>query len=205
VPIVCLACELRRWAKGHRWSMMICRFPSPALPDLRPALRLAWPAWSLNGLQERGAAGAAARGRRAAPHPSPAWAELGRPAVFAALIRPLPRGLRMYRLVTPGTILWRPRLVTRKWTYTHRTDRSPTSAEFTALIERLATENNGWGTSGFRANCSSSVTRLAHRLSAASSDSADPARAKAAHGRSPCRAEQGDLYAFLPRRHRSLT
>src|SRR3954470_22676223 len=100
--------------------MMIWRFPSPALPDLRPALRLACPARSLTGLQERGAAGAAARDRRAAPHPSPARAELGRPAVF------------------------------------------------TALIERLATENNGWGTSGSRANCSSSVTRLAHRPSAAS-------------------------------------
>jgi hypothetical protein len=80
---------------------MICRFPSPALPDLRPALRPAWRARSLNGLQERGAAGAAARGRRAAPHRSPARAELGRPAVFAALIRPLPRSLRMHRPVTP--------------------------------------------------------------------------------------------------------
>ena len=104
--------------------------------------------------------------RRTHPRPGLNWAS---PAVFTALIRPLPRSLRMYQLVTPGTILrWHRRLVTRKRTYTHRTDRLPVSAELTALIERLATENNGWGTSGSRANCSSSVTRLAHRPSAAS-------------------------------------
>src|ERR1017187_6085957 len=44
--------------------MMIDRVPAPALPHLRPALRLA---------------GAAARGRRAAPRQSPAPAGLGRP------------------------------------------------------------------------------------------------------------------------------
>jgi len=35
-------------------------------------------------------------------------------------------------------------LVTRKWTYTNRTGRPPVSAEIAALIERLATENNGY-------------------------------------------------------------
>ena len=42
----------------------------------------------------------------------------------------------------PGTVLrWHRRLVTRKWTYPHRMGRPLVSAEITALIERLATEN----------------------------------------------------------------
>ena len=40
--------------------------------------------------------------RRANPRPRLDWADL---AVFAALIRLLPKGLRSHRLVTPGTIL----------------------------------------------------------------------------------------------------
>ncbi len=80
--------------------------------------------------------------RRQNPKPRLGWA--GR-AVLAALIRLLPAQLRMHRLVTPGTVLrWHRRLVTRKWTYPHRTGRPPVSAEIAALIERLATENNGY-------------------------------------------------------------
>ena len=58
---------------------MIIRVPAPALSHLRPALRLAGPARPVIGLQGRRAARAAARGRRAAPHPSAAPAGLGRP------------------------------------------------------------------------------------------------------------------------------
>jgi putative transposase len=80
--------------------------------------------------------------RRANPRPRLEWADR---AVLAALIRLLPAQLRMHRLVTPGTVLrWHHRLVARKWTYPHRTGRPPVSAEITALIERLATENNGY-------------------------------------------------------------
>src|SRR6266480_1324718 len=59
--------------------MMNGRVSSPVLPDLRPTLRLAGPARSLGGLQERRAARAAARDRRPAPQPSPTPAGLGRP------------------------------------------------------------------------------------------------------------------------------
>src|SRR6266487_4909115 len=65
--------------QGQLWSMMISRVPPPALPDLRPAMQLACPARPLGRIQECRAAGAAARGRCAAPNPSPAAAGLGRP------------------------------------------------------------------------------------------------------------------------------
>jgi hypothetical protein len=81
--------------------------------------------------------------RRTQPRPRLDWANR---AVLSALTRLLPRQLRMHRLVTPGTVLrWHRRLVTRKWTYPLPTGRPPVTAEITALIESLATENHGWG------------------------------------------------------------
>jgi putative transposase len=78
--------------------------------------------------------------RRTNPRPRLDWADR------AVLIRHLPGRLRAHRLVTPGTVLrWHRRLVRNKWTYPNRTGRPPVSAEITALIERLATENHGWG------------------------------------------------------------
>jgi hypothetical protein len=81
--------------------------------------------------------------RRANPRPRLDWADR---AVPTALIRLLPARLRSHRLVTPRTVLrWHRRLIARKGTYPHRKGRPPASAEVAALIERLATENNGWG------------------------------------------------------------
>src|SRR5690348_14564024 len=81
--------------------------------------------------------------RRTHPRPRLDWADR---AVFAALIRLLTPRMRMHRLVTPGTVLrWHRRLVPRKWTYPHRAERPPVSADIAVLIGRLATENHDWG------------------------------------------------------------
>jgi len=90
------------------------------------------------------------------PGPGPGWADR---AVLAALIRFLPGA---HRLVTPGTVLRWHRRLARKRACPHRTGRPPASAEITALIERLATENTGWGYKRIQGE----LLKPGHRISA---------------------------------------
>ncbi|MFC0430261.1 integrase core domain-containing protein [Kutzneria buriramensis] len=97
------------------------------------------------------------RGNR---RPGVDWADR---AVIAALVRLLPMGLRLHRLVTPGTILrWHRRLVAAKWTYPHRHGRPPVDDAITGLVERMATDNRSWGYKRIQGE----LLKLGHRVAA---------------------------------------
>jgi putative transposase len=98
--------------------------------------------------------------RRTNPKPRMDWADR---AVFAALVRRLPRALRGRRLVAPGTILrWHRQLVRKRWTYSNRSGRPPIDDIVAALVLRMATENPN---RGYR-RVQGELLKLGHRVGA---------------------------------------
>jgi hypothetical protein len=146
-------------------GVRVSRVRPPALPDLRPALRLAGPARPLlsfprtrNWLVRRHDVAAP---RRTRPRPRLDWTDR---AVMAALIRLLPGKLRVNRLITPGTVRpWHRRLVTIRWTHPHgRTTASQFRARRAERAARHRKPALGGDTSGSKVSYSNSVTGSAH-------------------------------------------
>jgi putative transposase len=80
--------------------------------------------------------------RQPGSRPKPSWADR---ALIAALLGVIPRAGRasLRMTVTPDTVLrWHRDIVRRRWAAIHR--------NVSGLVLRLASENPGWGTAGFK-------------------------------------------------------
>ena len=98
--------------------------------------------------------------RRTNPRPRMSWTDR---AVLAALTRIMPKPLRAWRIVTPGTLLrWHQRLAAAKWRQPRPPGRPPVPDELVALIVRLARENTRWGVVRIQGE----LRRLGHRVAA---------------------------------------
>ena len=80
--------------------------------------------------------------RRVNPRPRLDWADR---AVFAALVRRLPRAASASAGHAGHDAALAPPPDRQKWTYPHRIGRPPVEAAVVSLIERMARENRSWG------------------------------------------------------------
>src|ERR1700757_4907655 len=95
--------------------------------------------------------------RRANPRPRMSWTDR---AVLAALAGIMPKGLRAWRIVTPGTLLRWPRgRAAQKGRQPGAPARPPIPEELVAMIVRLARENARWGVVRIQGE----LHRLGHR------------------------------------------
>jgi putative transposase len=119
--------------------------------------------------------------RRQVARPGPDWADR---AVLPALSRLLLGSLRLYRIVTPGSLLaWRRRLVKRKWTYPNAPGRPSVADEVRVPVQQLARRNPRWDTGASRVNWSAWVPGgegTVRRILAAAGLSPAPRRASSA-------------------------